>query len=385
MRDQAIWSVSLGRWNGVQLRLHMFFLLFAAFTFYLSWLYAQDFLARDASPVSLERDVVAESERLVVEVQRAAEPSWGIVASALACLSILFLSVLVHELGHVVAANRLGTSVEEVILGPLGGLGPPATAAEPQNDLMMIVAGPLTNLGVCFVSALCLAIHGGADLIGLMNPIAPTAITVGAPLIVALKMTFWINWLLVLVNLIPAYPFDGGRALRAAILMARPQLEPARAVMVVAAAAKVIAVGLLVVAWIVQTDQPDPNSLVQTWFALVLLSIFVFFSARKAESVAATPTPDEAFLGYDFSEGYTSLERSGPKTFTKPPQSGPLVRWWQRRREQREQRQREIEAYEDGRVDEILLQVHEAGFDSLTSEDRALLRRASARYRSRPR
>jgi Zn-dependent protease len=385
MRDQAIWSVSLGRWNGVQLRLHMLFLLFAAFTFYLSWLYAQDLFVGEPTTLALERPIAAESGNATVAAQRQIEPSLGIIFSALSCLLILFLSVLIHELGHVVAANRLGIRVDEMILGPLGGLGPAPPVPEPQHDLLMIAAGPLMNLGVCFLASLCLAIHGGVDLLGLMNPVAPSEIIVGAPLIVAIKMTLWINWLLVLVNLIPAYPFDGGRALRAAILIVRPRLDPSRAVLIVAAAAKVIAVGLLIIAWIVRTDHPDPNSVVQTWFALVLLSIFVFFSARKAESVATAPTSEEAFLGYDFSEGYTSLERSGPKTFTKPPQSSLLVRWWQHRREQRAQRQREIEAYEDGRVDEILLRVHEAGYESLTSEERALLRRASARYRSRPR
>ena len=141
--------------------------------------------------------------------------------------------------------------------------------------------------------------------------------------------------------------------------------------MIVAAVAKVIAVGLLVVAWLVHGD--NTTYIVQTWFALVLLSIFVFFSARKAESNAANPSTDEAFLGYDFSEGYTSLERSGPKTSTKA-HAGPLLRWWQHRRQLRAQRQREIDAFEDGRVDEILLQVHEAGIESLSSEDRALLR-----------
>ena len=49
MRDQAIWSVSLGRWGGVQVRLHMFFVLFAAFTLYLSWLYGQTADCRRAS------------------------------------------------------------------------------------------------------------------------------------------------------------------------------------------------------------------------------------------------------------------------------------------------------------------------------------------------
>ena len=187
MRDQAVWSVSLGRWSGVQIRLHMFFLLFAAFTFYLSWLYTQ------TEPVS-----------------GPTENSLGVMTSSFLCLTVLGLSVLVHELGHILVANRLGASVDEIVLGPLGGLGGLPSALEPQSDLMVIMAGPVSNLLICFLTALCLAIHGGADLVGLMYPLAPDAVAAGDPLVIALKMAFWINWLLVLVNLIPAYPFDGG-------------------------------------------------------------------------------------------------------------------------------------------------------------------------------
>ena len=239
---------------------------------------------------------------------------------------------------------------------------------EPPSEWLAVAAGPLANLGVCFLAALCLALRGDANLVGLMNPFSPTDVLEGQPLAIGLKLTFWINWLLVLVNLIPAYPFDGGRALRAALLVIRPRLEPQRAVMIVAAVAKLIALGLLIVAWLVRSDSLD--YVVQSWFALVLLAVFVFFSARKAESMAAATGQEEAFLGYDFSEGYTSLERSGPKTFTKP-HIGPLVRWWQRRRELREQKQRELEAFEDCRVDEILSQVHQTGLDSLSPEDRS--------------
>ncbi len=270
MRDQAVWSVSLGRWSGVQIRLHMFFLLFAAFTFYLSWLYTQ------TEPAS-----------------GPAENSLGVMASSLLCLAILGLSVLIHELSHLLVANRLGASVDEIVLGPLGGLGSLPSALEPQSDLMVIMAGPLSNLLICFLTALCLAIHGGANLVGLMYPLAPDAVAAGDPLVIALKMAFWVNWLLVLVNLIPAYPFDGGRALRAAVLVIRPRLEPQRAVMIVAAVAKVIAVGLLVVAWLVHGD--NTTYIVQTWFALVLLSIFVFFSGARPKATRQILRPTKHF------------------------------------------------------------------------------------------
>ena len=112
----------------------------------------------------------------------------------------------------------------------------------------------------------------------------------------------------------------------------------------------------------------------------MLLAIFVFFSARKAEQIPASSNEDD-FLGYDFSEGYSTFEQVTP-TSTKTP-SGPIVSWWDRRRRDREDRQRLQEAAEDGRVDEILSRVHEGGIDSLSAEERDILRRASLRYRNR--
>jgi Zn-dependent protease len=329
----------------------MLFFVFAAFTLYLSWL---DGRAADTAG------------------------TW----SGVACLGILLASVIVHELGHVLVANRLGATVDEVVLAPLGGIGPAPAPLDPQSELVTVMAGPLANLGACFTAAFALALQGDVSLVGLMNPFVPEGILVGSPLLVGMKLTFWVNWILVLLNLIPAYPFDGGRAMRATLMVLRPGMEYAQAVFFVAKVAKLTALGLLVLAWIMRNS--NPSYALQTWLALVVLAIFVFFSAKKEEAMAHQAPGDDAFLGYDFSAGYTSLERSGPRIGTKPA-AGPLVRWWKRRQEQRDQRRRELESLEDNRVDEILTQLHTSGLESLTSDDRELLNRVSARYRKRPR
>ena len=88
---------------------------------------------------------------------------------------------------------------------------------------------------------------------------------------------------------------------------------------------------------------------------------------------------DEVF-GYDFSQGYTSLERS---TEVTPPRPGMFSRWLQAMRESRTRRRRAQEAAEDRQVDDILSRLHRDGYDSLTPAERALLKRVSARYRGR--
>ena len=357
MRDQGIWSFSLGRWSGVYVRLHAFFLLFAVFTLYIGWLLSSN----DSNTTWL----------------------------SLFCVIVLLVSVLVHELGHVCTAARLGGGADEIVIGPLGGLSSVRIPHEPQSELLAITAGPLVNFAICIITAAALVFFNVRDVAALLHPLRPEGIAEGPAIISALKLTLWINWLLILVNLIPAYPFDGARALRAGIMCLWPNIDSRQVVLVVARLAKVVAFALVIVAWLYRKEVTPSELPVPTWFPMVMLAIFVFFSARVEEGRLESDDADDGFFGYDFSQGYTSLERSidggSPQSSTKTtePIAGPLVRWLQNRREQKERRRIANEAEEDRRVDDILHRLHETGLDKLSLEDRRLLDRVSARLRSR--
>ena len=86
-------------------------------------------------------------------------------------------------------------------------------------------------------------------------------------------------------------------------------------------------------------------------------------------------------LGYDFSQGYTSLERS-TQSLDEKAQS-PISQWLEQRRQARQRREEQQEADEERRVDEILARLHEHGLRNLSDEDRSILERVSARYRNR--
>jgi hypothetical protein len=92
---------------------------------------------------------------------------------------------------------------------------------------------------------------------------------------------------------------------------------------------------------------------------------------------------EDNLFGYDFSEGYTSLEGSGPKV--RPYRENALVRWRRRRSEARRHRQAIKEAAEERRMDEILAKIHDQGRDALTPEEQRFLTRVSTKYRKRPR
>jgi Zn-dependent protease len=327
----------------------MFFLLFAAFTVYLS-----RFAADEEDPFGLD---------------------W----IAFASLAILFISVLLHEIGHVWATLRLGGYVEQIVLGPLGGLGSIKGIINPRRALLAHAAGPFANLVICSLCSPILLVTP-ADMVGLLHPLAPVGLTDGPTTLVLLKLAFWVNWVLLIINLLPAFPFDGGQALRVAILAKWPDFGRRGASLIVSSVAKLAAATMVVLALVLEFD--NANSPLPTNFVLILLAILLFFSARQQDRREEEEEAAENLLfGGGFSEGFDDPDSDAEETPIEG--TGPLRRWLEQRRASRLQRQKATEAEEERRVDEILERVHEGGMESLSAEDRSLLQRVSARYRSR--
>ena len=126
-------------------------------------------------------------------------------ALGLASALLLFASILAHEFGHAIVARRRGIDVEEIDLWLLGGvsrLG--GEAHEPADELRFALAGPA-------VTALVLAIFGAAALL----------LPAGTPEVVRALVDYQalVNALLLVFNLLPAFPLDGGRVLRSLLWM----------------------------------------------------------------------------------------------------------------------------------------------------------------------
>lgn len=351
MYDHATWSVSLGRWGRIQVRLHVLFLLFAAFTLYLS-------------------------QR---QSDRADSSDFGWIAAA--SLGMLLASVLLHEIGHLWAGHRLGAYTDQIVLGPFGGLAPLKGALDARSDLLTHSAGPIFNLGAC-VLCIPFLLSGltWGDIVGLLHPLEPKGLTFEFTAVAVARLVFWINWVLALINLLPAFPFDGGRMLRAAILIRWRDLGRRGASLIVSSAAKIAAVGMIVVALVINFG--DVQSPLPTRYALILLAILLFFSARQQERREEEEERDSDLLyGYDLSRDLDDLDREVEEETAY--RTGPLTRWLEKRRELKLKRQKEIEQEEERRVDDILARLHRHGMQSLSAEDRSLLERVSARYRNR--
>ena len=317
------------------------------------------------------------------------DPNEGLARYGAACLLILFVSVVLHEIGHCLMALRVGGRIGEFVIGPLGGLNDHDVPHEPRAELATSIAGPLVNLIVC-LACIPLLLNRGVSaegIYGLLNPLNPWRVTDVGMTESVLKLTFWINWLLLLSNALPAFPMDGGRILRSLLW---PRFGYRSAVIYVANVAKVLAAVMVILA-VVKHDA-FPMGVVPAWVPMSFFAIFLYFSANQEVERLGQEELDEDLFGYDFSQELDEFEDpefdhpgfdDDEEAKTAQPSSGFLAQWMEKRRQERERRHHAMEDEDEQRMDEILARVHKHGIDSLSPSDRETLNRVSARYRNR--
>lgn len=131
----------------------------------------------------------------------------GTIAFALAMTLSIFGCVVLHELGHALAARRYGIETEDITLLPIGGLARlTRMPRDPWQEFVIAAAGPLVNLAIA-------TLLGGMLLLGSL--VVPTGISSFSGRF--LTTLLYANIGLVLFNLLPSFPMDGGRILRAGL------------------------------------------------------------------------------------------------------------------------------------------------------------------------
>jgi Zn-dependent protease len=237
------WSLKIGTVSGIDIKIHF------TFVFVVIWAAAQG-----ASGMGGSR---------------------GAVFASLAIL-LLFVCVTLHELGHSLVARRLGIRVKDITLLPIGGLAQLESLPEkPLQELLITLAGPAVNFGLAVGLAILLVLVGGANwffhfgyvphlLMGPRSPLSLLVYLLGA------------NLVLGIFNLIPAFPMDGGRVLRAFLAM---WTSYPRATRIAVRVGQVMAVGLVLAAF----------SPIGNW-SLALVALFVFTGASYEDQAVRIRT-----------------------------------------------------------------------------------------------
>lgn len=212
------WSLKLGKWFGIEVNLHITFLLLIGFLALTGF---------------------------------ATTRNAGAVAGNIGFLLVLFLCVLLHEFGHALAARRYGIPTKDITLLPIGGVARlERMPTDPKQELVVALAGPAVNVVIALALLPIIALSDAAFF----------------------ERLFTTNLFLVAFNMIPAFPLDGGRVLRAGLAL---KMDYAKAT----STAATIGQGFAVVFGII--------GLFTNPF-LILIAVFIWFGAAGESQMTQT-------------------------------------------------------------------------------------------------
>jgi Zn-dependent protease/predicted transcriptional regulator len=175
------WSIFTARFGGREIRIHLTFVILLVFL-------------------------------LLVEVNRSGP---RVITRVVIITGLILLSAMLHEFGHVWVSARRGFPIKGFVLLPIGGLtmGDPSIQEESarnlRKEISIALAGPLVNAVLAGITAAAIFAMGMVHTIRLTSLVLTPANLVTS--------FFWINTCLFVVNLLPAFPLDGGRILRAVL------------------------------------------------------------------------------------------------------------------------------------------------------------------------
>jgi Zn-dependent protease len=316
--------------------------------------------------------------------QRTPEFPAGTWIDATMLTGLAFLVVLLHEFGHCAGARYVDGDAQEIMMWPLGGLAYVEVPHTARANFITAAAGPAVNLLICLACVPLFMYLTGWAVRPTWNPLwypfrddvtggiklytwDGTPALVQHTAVIVLARLFYISWWLFLLNvLVIGFPLDGGRMFQCALW---PRYGYRQATMYTVIAGFIFALIFLVV------------SFAANEVLLLGLALFIYFMCQQQWIVLETGG-EESLMGYDFSQGYTSLERDQPPA-PRRPRPNFIKRWLQRRAARKLQREQEQREAEERRMDELLEKVHRLGQHALTDEERRFLTRVSAKYRNR--
>jgi len=272
--------------------------------------------------------------------------------------AVLFLSVLLHEFGHVLACRRVGGQANEILMWPLGGLAMCVPPRRIWAEFMTVVWGPLVTIILAVGSYIALALMLGTWTPTSMNPENAWKIYEDYHGLTGLLYdVFNTNYILALFNLLLVfYPFDGGRLVQIALWTKMGYGKSMRVAMVVG---MVGAVGIAL--W---------GLTVGSMF-LVLIAAFGFYACYQQRQMIK--------MEYDSGDAWRDGVVSFGEFDTEEKKPGFFERRRQQREEKKRRKQAERQAAFEREVDRILEKVSREGLASLTAKEKKTLQQETDR------
>ncbi|NIP39370.1 MAG: site-2 protease family protein [Candidatus Dadabacteria bacterium] len=224
------WSWKIGKFGGIDVKIH------ATFAIIILWVLYNNIAAGDNLRTTIE---------------------------TLIFVLTIFTCVVLHEFGHALTARRYGIKTLDIILLPIGGLARlEKMPDDPKQELWVALAGPAVNVVIASIIFIILYLSGTA------LPLFNIDITTDSFLVKLMAL----NIILVLFNMLPAFPMDGGRVLRALLAL---KMEYMKSTTIASKIGKAMAI-LFGISGLYYLDNPF----------LLIIAVFVWFGANQEENIA---------------------------------------------------------------------------------------------------
>jgi Zn-dependent protease/predicted transcriptional regulator len=258
------WALKIATVSGIPIRLHFTFLLM------IIWFAASSFVGTGA----------------------------GLVLFTLG----LFTCVALHELGHALVAQRFGYTVSDIVLYPIGGIASIEQSPRARHELLIAIAGPAVNVVIASIIAIIL---GSMGQLPDMTQMAGG--TLGGFEKTPVRLLLYANIALVVFNMIPAFPMDGGRVLRALLALRLGKLRATRIAAGVGQLAAILmglyGLGVFGTPFSRIPFIPAPGN-----FSLVIIALFVFFAAgQEAQAEQSRQVVEDAMVSEAMVREFSTL------------------------------------------------------------------------------
>jgi Zn-dependent protease len=322
------WSLPLGRVIGIAVRVHIIFLIYIV--------------------IQLARSLTSPHTAVAVPL------GFALTALQLGCL---FGIVLLHEFGHCFACRRTGGEADEILMWPLGGLAFCRPAQEWRAHLITAAGGPAVNVIIFILLAPVLGLICQSWSAAIPNPLFPQL-----PVLPGGQQPWWllamffvhqVSLILLLFNLLPIFPLDGGRIVQTALW---PRFGYARSMRLAVYTGYIGAIGLFIF-----------GAVFREWMLVAIAAFGGITCWLTLKQLQWT----ESIMGTESDSYAASLWDDEEKESGKPPKPD--------RAERRRARRARLEEEEAAEVDRILTKIAEHGMESISRRERSLLKRVTDR------